>query len=55
MANIPKEFFNEFQEHLNKEQDLREVNSDKSIVISSSFIFSLFKVMSNSLVIWIDI
>jgi len=24
MANIPKEFFNQFQDHLNKEQDLRE-------------------------------
>lgn len=25
MTNAPKEFFNEFQNHLNNEQDLREV------------------------------
>lgn len=33
MATIPKDFFNEFQEHLNKEQDLREVIFDRLSVI----------------------
>lgn len=28
MANVPKELFSQFQDHLNKEQDLREVRNN---------------------------